>query len=110
MLMSIVSFIADILIFVVLNIEMYTDRAKMPDGQTKVWRRSPVGRLHAVGMDWMLYIQIFFAAVSVISSLLILFGISGEAVRKIRLISLIASVSVFVIIMIVTGVAQARYA
>ncbi|MBQ3999664.1 MAG: hypothetical protein II643_01565 [Oscillospiraceae bacterium] len=110
MLMSIVSVIADILIFVVLNIEMYTDRAKMPDGQTKEWHRSPVGRLHAAGMDWMLYIQIVFAAVSVISSLLILFGLSSEAVRKIRLISLIASVSVFIIIMIVTGVAQARYA
>ena len=53
MLMSIVSVIADILIFVVLNIEMYTDAAKMPDGQTKEWHRSPVGRLHAAGMDWM---------------------------------------------------------
>ena len=44
MLMSILSIIANIAYFVVLNMNLYTDRAMMPNGEMREWYRSPLTR------------------------------------------------------------------
>ena len=109
MLLSIISVIADIAVFFVLNIVMYTDRALMPNGETREWHRNPIGRLHAADQDWMLYLQILLAAVSIIGSILTLFGVKNEIIKKVQLISTVASVIMFVIIMVVTANINVKY-
>ena len=110
MLLSIASIIANIIYCAVLNIEIYTDRAMLPDGIMREWKRSPVERLYISDMPWLWYLQLALAAVSVVTSILMLLGVKGDLVRKIRLISFIASTVMFVIIMIVTSNVHAKYA
>lgn len=110
MLFNIISVVINVAVLIVLNITMYTDRASMPDGHTREWHRSPIGRLHAADQDWMLYLQIFFASVSLLSTVLVLFGVKDHIVRKVQLISTMASVVMFVIIMIVTANTHVKYA
>jgi hypothetical protein len=45
MLISIISIIANTIFFVVLNLNIYTDRTTFPDGSTREWQRSPLARL-----------------------------------------------------------------
>ena len=66
MLMTILSIIANIAYFIVLNINIYTDRAMMPTGEVREWQRSPIARLSIADHSFLLYLQIFLAAVSVI--------------------------------------------
>ena len=110
MLMTILSIIANIAYFVVLNLKIYTDRAMMPTGEVREWRRSPITRLSIADQSFLVYLQIVLAAVSVITSVLFLFGIRTRMVRTIQLVSLIGSAIVFIIIMIVTSDAHAKYA
>ena len=110
MLLSILSILLNIAYVVVLNISFYTDRASMPTGQFREWHRSPVDRLSIADQSWLFYLQIVLAAVSVITSVLRLFGVRGRALNKVQLISTIASTIVFIIIMIVTSNAHAKYA
>ena len=110
MLMTILSIIANIAYFVVLNLKIYTDRAMMPTGEVREWRRSPITRLNIAGQSFLIYLQIVLAAVSVITSVLFLFGIRTRTIRTIQLVSLIGSAIVFIIIMIVTSDSHAKYA
>ena len=110
MLQNILSIIANIVYFVVLNLEIYTDRAPMPGGEIREWRRSPFGRLGVADDMVLVYLQILFAAVSIISSVLLMFGAGNERLRKVQRVSTIASTAVFIIIMIVTSMIHAKYA
>ena len=110
MLSGIASIIANIAYFVVLNTALYTDRAMMPDGGTREWHRSPIDRLNISGMPVLLYLQIFFSAVSVVTGALSIFGVRTAVIRKVQLLSAIASTVLFIIIMIVTANSHARYA
>ncbi len=110
MLLSILSIVANILFFVVLNLSLYTDRAMMPGGQIRQWQRSPIDRLRISDQQALLYLQVLFAAVSVVCSVLVLCGVKNSVVKKLRLIGTIASAAVFLAIMILTGAAQPRYA
>ena len=110
MLLSILSILLNIAYVVVLNISFYTDRAPMPTGQFREWHRSPLDRLNIADQSWLFYLQIVLAAVSVITSVLRLFGVRGRALNTVQLISTIASTIVFLIIMIVTSNAHAKYA
>ncbi len=110
MLMTILSIIANIAYFVVLNLNIYTDRAVMPTGQVREWRRSPITRLNIADQSFLIYLQIVFAAVSMITSVLFLFGVRSRTIRTIQLVSVIGSTIVFLIIMIVTSDSHARYA
>ena len=110
MLMTILSIIANIAYFVVLNLNIYTDRAKMPTGEVREWHRSPIARLNIADQSFLIYLQIVLAAVSVITSVLFLFGIRTRTIRTIQLVSLIGSAVVFIIIMIVTSDSHAKYA
>ena len=110
MLMTILSIIANIAYFIVLNINIYTDRAMMPTGEVREWQRSPIARLSIADQSFLLYLQVFLAAVSVITSVLFLFGVRSRMIRTIQLVSIIGSTIVFIIIMIVTANSHAKYA
>ena len=110
MLMTILSIIVNIAYFVVLNMNIYTDRAMMPTGDVREWHRSPVARLSIADQSFLIYLQIVIAAVSIITSVLFLFGVRNKTIRTIQLISVIGSTIVFMIIMIVTSNSFAKYA
>ena len=57
MLLSIISIAANLAYIMILNISMYTDRAKMPNGEYREWRRSPISRLDIQGQTFLLYLQ-----------------------------------------------------
>ncbi len=110
MLMTVLSIIANITFFVVLNMNIYTDRAIMPTGEIREWNRSPIARLNIADQSFLIYLQIVFAAVSIITSVLFLFGTRSSIIKTIRLVSIIGSTIVFIIIMIVTSISHAKYA
>lgn len=110
MLIPILSIILNIVYFVALNIEFYTDRAMMPTGQVREWRRSPITRLHIADQSFLFYLQIIIAVVSIITSVLLLFGIRNSIIKTVQLVSTIGSTVMFVIIMIVTANSHATYA
>ena len=86
MLVSILSIIANIAYFVVLNMNIYTDRATMPTGEIREWHRSPIARLNIADQSFLFYLQIVLAAASIITSVLFLFGVRDRIIRTIQLI------------------------
>ena len=110
MLMTILSIIVNITFFVVLNMNIYTDRAMMPTGEVREWHRSPIARLSIADQSFLIYLQIVIAAVSIITSVLFLFGVRNKTIRTIQLVSVIGSTIVFIIIMVVASNSHAKYA
>lgn len=110
MLISILSVIVNIGFFAVLNMNIYTDRAMMPTGEIREWHRSPAARLMIADQPFLIYLQIFLSAVSIIASVLFLLGVRGRLIRIIQLVSLAGSAAVFIIIMIVSSDLHANYA
>ena len=110
MLMTILSIIINIAYFIVLNMDIYTDRAMMPTGEIREWHRSPITRLNIADQSFLFYLQMILAAVSIVTSVLFLFGVRGRMIRTIQLVSVIGSTIVFIIIMIVTSDSHANYA
>ncbi len=104
-----VRIIANIAFFVVLNLNIYTDRARMPNGAVREWHRSPITRLNISGQSFLICLQIVLSAVCVITGVLFLFGVRSSIVRRIQLVSAIGSTVVFVIIMIATSNSHANY-
>ncbi len=109
MLMTILSLIVNTVYCVVLNLNIYTDRAMMPTGEIREWHRNPITRLSIADQSFLIYLQIVLAAFSVITSVLFLFGVRNRMIRTIQLVSLIGSTIVFIIIMIVTSNLHAKY-
>ena len=109
MMMAILSMIANVAYLVILNIAFYTDRVKMPTGEIREWHRSPVTRLNLSGQSFLFYLQIVLAAVSILTSVLLLFGVRSSIIKTIQLVSMIGSTVVFVIIMIVTANSHVHY-
>ena len=109
MLITILSIIVNIAYFVVLNMNIYTDRAMMPTGDVREWHRSPIARLSIADQSFLIYLQIVFAAVSIITSVLFLFGVRNNIIKIIQLVSTIGSTIMFIIIMIVTSISHAKY-
>ena len=110
MLMAILSIIINIAYFVVINMNIYVDRAMMPSGDVKEWHRSPIARLNIADQSFLIYLQIVLAAVSIITSVLLLFGVRNSIIRTVQLVSTIGSTIVFIIIMIVTSNSHVNYA
>ena len=109
MIISIISIIANILFFVVMNLKLYNDHSIMSDGTERHWHNSPVDRLDSADMNALLYIEIALAAVSIITSILYLVGIRNNVIKVIQLVATIASAVLFVIIMIVAGITHPKY-
>ena len=109
MLLSIISVVINIAVIVILNIDLYTDSAYMPDGTEHYWELSPLDKLDKAGMSWQFNLQIFLVAVSVISSILVLFGVKHRIVKIVQIVSLAASVIMFIIIMITSKNIHLKY-
>ena len=109
MMMAILSMIANAAYLVILNIAFYTDRVKMPTGEIREWHRSPVTRLNLSSQSFLFYLQIVLAAVSILTSVLLLFGVRSSIIKTIQLVSMIGSTVIFVIIMIVTANSHVHY-
>ncbi|MBR0138632.1 MAG: hypothetical protein IJM15_09500 [Erysipelotrichaceae bacterium] len=109
MLKGIISIIANKAYILILYLPFYTDRAHMPDGKIREWKRSPVDRLAMADENWLFSLQLVLSAVSIITSLLTVLGIKSNIIKAVQLISLIASTVMFVIILIVTNNIHAKY-
>ena len=107
--MAILSMIANAAYLVILNIAFYTDRVKMPTGEIREWHRSPVTRLNLSGQSFLFYLQIVLAAVSILTSVLLMFGVRSSIIKTIQMVSMIGSTVIFVIIMIVTANSHVHY-
>lgn len=107
--LNIFSIIANIVIFIVLRLKLYTDRAVLPTGETREWHRSPIDRLYISDRPVLFYLQIIFIVVSIITNILPVLGIRNKMVRNIQIISTIASAILFIIIMIVTSNTHVKY-
>ncbi len=113
MLLRIGSILLNIIYGVVLNLNLYTDHARMPDGGSRTWQRSPVDRLFLCDQSWLLYLEIVLGAVSIITSVLLLIGGKAQksnVLKTVQIVSTAASTVMFIVIMIVTANANARYA
>lgn len=110
MLLSILSIIANAAFIIILNLSIYTDRAMMADGQMREWHRSAISRLYVADQPWLLHLQLAFMAVSMITAILMIFGVRGDAIRLVWIISSIASLIMFIVIMIVTSNIHVHYA
>ena len=108
--MNILSIIVNIAYFAVLNAELYTDTAVMPAGTIREWHRSPVTRLYLSDQQYLFYVWMAFAAVSIITSILLLLKVRSSVIKTIWLISTSGSTVLFVMIMIVTAGSNAHYA
>ena len=109
MLRGILSILANAIYCVVLNLHLYTDKAKMPEGAMKVWHRSPIERLILCDQALLLILQLALAAASVVTSIMLLAGAKSSTVKTVQLVSTVASTVMFVIIMIVTAFSHPKY-
>ncbi len=109
MIISIISIAVNLICFIILNIKLYTDRAMMPDGEEQEWSRSPIDRLDMADKQFLLYLFIISAVVSLVSSLLVIFGIKHKIVNTVRLISTILSTVIFIIILITANGIHPKY-
>ena len=74
MLLGILSILLQIVFFVILHLELYTDRVVLPGGEVQIWRRSPIDRLGLLDRTPLLYLYLLLAAVSIITGILYLTG------------------------------------
>lgn len=110
MLLSIISILANVAFLIVLNMDIYTDRAMMATGEMREWHRSPITRLAIADQSWLFYLELALVVASIVTSALVIFGVRTDILRKIQLISLIASAAMFIVIMVVTSNTHAKYA
>ncbi|MBR5419862.1 MAG: hypothetical protein IK115_01795 [Lachnospiraceae bacterium] len=106
---GIISIIANVVFFIVLRLDLYTDHAVLGDGETHTWHRSPLDRMYTAGSNTLVDLQFFFAIVSVISSILLMFGVKNNIVRIVQLISTLASLILFICMMIYAGHVHPKY-
>jgi len=110
MLKSIISILLNAVYLAVLNMNIYTDRATMANGEVREWRRSPCTRLNIADQSWLYYLEIAFTVISIATSILMLLGVNLKLISKIQIISIAVSTVLFITIMIVTANSHATYA
>lgn len=107
---GLISVILNAIILAILNMDLYTDRAMMPDGRIREWHRSPIARLALNDITFLLYLQIAVSALSVITAILTLLGVRKSIIQTVHLVSTAAAAVIFIIIMIVTANIHVKYA
>ena len=68
MVLSIITIAADLLLFAVLNIKLFTDRFTLPDEERRVIHRSPIDSLDVADKRYLLYVFLFFAVVGIVTA------------------------------------------
>ena len=110
MLKNMIAVIINAAFAAILNMNLYTDRAMMANGEVREWHRSPAARLSLSDQSVLLYLQLAFAAVSVITSIMMIFGADNKTIKTVRLVSTATSALMFIVIMIVTSNTHVNYA
>ena len=109
MILSIISIVANVVFFVLMRIEFFTDRYVLPGDDYRERSLSALDKLDQAGKPELVYIYLFFAVICIIASILVMFGLKHSVVKIIRLVSLIASVLVFAFIMFTALFTHATY-
>ena len=99
----VISIIVNPIYFFILQMELYTDYGRLPDGEMLVNRRSPIESLYHADMSGLFTLELFFMAVSVVSSILMLFGVKNRIAKIVQIVSTVASTVNFIIILAVSG-------
>ena len=110
MLLNVASIVANVLFFLIMNMQIYTDRAKMPNGETRTWRRSPISRLSISGRTWLVWLQFVFAVLSVVTCILVMCGVKTRVIRIVQTAATVGSAIMFIAVMIVSGDTHVNYA
>lgn len=109
MIINIISIILNIVFFVIINQNLFTDHSVMIDGTQREWQRSPLDRLYAADKAWLFYLQIIVSAISIITNILVIVGVKNSVVKTIQAITTAASVIVFIVIMAVALTTHPKY-
>ena len=107
--LSIVSIIVNIVYFVILRTDIYLDRYHLPNGETGEHKRSPMNSLYHADMNWIFYLELLFMAVSIITSILLLFGVKNSIIKITQIVSTVASTVMFIVIMVISGNIHLKY-
>ena len=99
----VISIIVNPVYFFILQKEIYTDQAYLPDGSMLVKRRSPVESLYHVDKSWLFSLELLFMVVSIVTSILMLFGVKKKFIKIAQIVSTVASTVIFIVIMIISG-------
>ncbi len=105
----IISVIVNFVYFFVMRIDLYTDRFHLPDGEMGEHTRSPIDSLYSADKGFLFYIELLFMAISVITSIVMLFGVKNNIVRIVQIVSTVASTLLFIIIMVYAGNVHLNY-
>ena len=105
----IISIVVNPVYFMILRTDLYTDVYHLPDGETGVNHRSPIESLSHADMYGLFKLELFFMAVSVITSVLMLFGIKNNIVKIAQIVSTVGSTVMFIVILIISGNVRLRY-
>ncbi len=105
---EILSIIANIIYFIVLRMELYTDTAILPDGE-RTYSYSAIEKLSHAGSTGMVSLQTVSAIVCVIMAILLIVGIKKRTVTIAWIISIAVSTLLFVAILLYAGMVHLKY-
>ena len=109
MVLSIISIIVNIAFNVIIFLKLFTARVHMPDGGLSVYHFSALDKLNAAELTILVYLQILISMVAVILSIFALGKVKADIMKKPQIISFIASVVMFIVLMIVTILIHPKY-
>ena len=66
-------------------------------------------RLVTANLSWLYYLEMALAIVSVVCSLLLLFGVKSDAVKKIQIISSVLALAGFIAVLVIAGGNTPKY-
>ena len=105
----ILSVIVNAVYFIILRMDLYTDVYHLPDGEMGVKHRSPISSLSHADMYGLFKLELFLMVVSIITSILMMFGVKNNIVKIAQIVSTVASTAVFIIILVIAGNVKLRY-
>ena len=103
--LNILSVIAAIVYFVVLNLKIFTVKYMSPDGEV-IMRVSPAERL---GVPSLYVLHLICSVLSVAASVLAMTGARSRTVRTVQIAALIASTVTFIVVLAVSAGTNLKY-
>lgn len=103
--LNILSIIANIVYFAVLNLKIFTVKYMTPDGQVQM-RVSPAERL---GVPGLYVLHLICSVLSIAASVLSMAGARSSTVRAVQIAALIASTVTFIVVLVVSAGTNLKY-
>ena len=110
MLLTVLAVVLTVVYGIVLNTQFYTDRAAMPSGETRTWRRSPASRLSLSDRTWLLYLLGAVSVFSILFGILRLLGIREDVFLIAQIVSILVAGVLFAAAMLLSRNSHAKYA